>query len=323
MTRLKAWLDPRAPTWRSPVGRRARGGLEVALLGVASVVAWTQRLRGPGNGMALVYHRLGAAAGDPARELLPAIAVPDFERQVALAARHYRLVTASELVAVAAGRRRGARLPLAITFDDDDPSHARFAAPALVRLGAPATFFLCGGFRTYWWDRVQQLADAGRLAEAGLPEEIHAAARAITAMSPRERTEIDHRLASLTTPSVAFHATDVTELTASGFEIGFHTRDHHPLDTLADDELAAALHDGRDELSAAAAQPLRTIAYPHGRADTRTPAAAAAAGFTVGYTTGGEPLRPSTDPRLIGRLEPSSPSLAVFALKLAAAHLRR
>jgi peptidoglycan/xylan/chitin deacetylase (PgdA/CDA1 family) len=287
------------------------------------VLALLQRLLGPGNGLALVYHRLGVVAGDPARELLPAIAVADFERQVRWAARHYRLVRASELVPAAAARRRGERLPLAITFDDDDTSHRRFAAPVLRRLDAPATFYLCGGFRAYWWDRLQRLADAGRLGEAGLGDDVHTAAAAITAMSAPERVATDRRLASLDGDDAAgLPRDDVAEL-AERFEIGFHTRDHHAFDTLTDDELAAALRDGRHEVEAAASRPLHTIAYPHGRADARTPAAVAAAGFAAGFTTGGEPLRPSTDPYLIGRLEPSSPSLAVFALKLAAAHLRR
>jgi peptidoglycan/xylan/chitin deacetylase (PgdA/CDA1 family) len=307
MAPVKAW-PASAPPW-----------LDGLLTRLSAVLGWLQRLRGPGNGLALVYHRLDERSGDPARELLPAIAVADFERQLWLMGRRYRLVPASALLAAAWSRRRGERLPLAITFDDDDPGHLRFAAPALRRAGAPATFYLCAGSlsspRTYWWERLQRLGDAG----------IHATAARVEAMPAPERTAFDRALGQrlgAEPPDAGLGAADVAAL-ARDFEIGFHTREHHPLDTLTDDELAAALQDGRDDLADAAGRPLPTIAYPHGRADARTPAAVAAAGFTAGFTTAGHPLRPTTDPRLIGRLEPRSPSLAVFALKLAAAHLRR
>jgi peptidoglycan/xylan/chitin deacetylase (PgdA/CDA1 family) len=307
MTRLKAWLGS-APLY-----------LDALLMAASLVLTWLQRARGPGNGVALVYHRLAVEPGDPARELLPAIAVADFERQLRLLVRRYRLVPASTLLAEAWARRRGARLPLAITFDDDDPGHLRRAAPALRRAGAPATFYLCGGSlsaaRTYWWERLERVGDA----------DLHATAARVEAMPASERTAFDRALGERLggePPDAGLRAADVAAL-AAGFEIGFHTREHHPLDTLSDDELAAALRDGREELASAAGQPLLTIAYPHGHADARTPSAVAAASFTAGFTTAGEPLRPTTDPRLIGRLEPRSPSLAVFALKLAAAHLRR
>jgi peptidoglycan/xylan/chitin deacetylase (PgdA/CDA1 family) len=307
MALVKAWLTS-APRW-----------LDALLMAMSVPLAWLQRFRGPGNGVALVYHRLAPEAGDASRELLPAIAVEDFERQLRLARRRYRLVPASTLLSAAWSRRRGARLPLAITFDDDDPGHLRWAAPALRAAGTPATFYLCGGSldapRTYWWERLERLGDAG----------IHATAARVEAMPAPDRTAFDRGLGERLgpePPDAGLRAADVARL-AADFEIGFHTREHHPLNTLTDDELAAALRDSRDELAAAASQPLATIAYPHGRADARTAPAVAAAGFTAGFTTAGHPLRPGTDPHLIGRLEPRSPSLAVFALKLAVAHLRR
>ena len=307
MALVKAWLSS-APAW-----------LHASLPALTVPLAWVQRVRGPGNGVALVYHRLAPEPGDHACELLPAIAVRDFERQLRLLRRRYRLVPASALLSAAWSRRRGARLPLAITFDDDDPGHLRWAAPALRTAGAPATFFLCGGSltapRTYWWERLQRLADPA----------IHATAARVEAMSAADRSAFDNGLARRLgpePPDAGLRASDVARL-AADFEIGFHTREHDPLDALTDDELAAALRDGRDELASAASQPLATIAYPHGRADARTAPAVAEAGFIAGFTTAGHALGPDTDPRLIGRLEPRSSSLGVFALKLAVAHLRR
>jgi peptidoglycan/xylan/chitin deacetylase (PgdA/CDA1 family) len=301
--------------------KRFKGRPEWVTLAGSFLLCLLQRLSGgPGHGLAVVYHRLDAEAGDPARELLPAIAVADFERQLRLMRRRYRLVPASELLSAAWARRRGGRLPLAITFDDDDPGHLRWAAPALRRAGAPATFYLCGGSlsspRLYWWERMRRVLE---------PDALHATAAYVETMSAADRAAFDRALGNRLgpdPPDAGLRAADVAALAAE-FEIGFHTRDHHPLDTLTDDELAAALRDGREELAAAAGRGLATIAYPHGRADARTPPAVAEAGFTIGFTTAAHPLRPTTDPRLVGRLEPRSPTLAVFALKLAAAHRRR
>lgn len=326
MARILVWLDPSAPPWRGPLGRRLRAVLERVLLAVAGLLAVLLRARRTPVGLALVYHRLGPRAGDPAHELLPAIALADFERQLGLLARRYRLVPASELLPAAAGRRRGQRVPLAITFDDDEASHLGLAAPALRRHAAPATFFLCGGGRAYWWQRLQRVHDAGRLAATALPADLHAAAAVIEALPPERRDALDAELAALLAADdpaePPLRADDVRELAAIGFEIGFHTLRHHPLDTLDDAGLDRALSEGRDSLTELAGAPLRTTAYPNGRTDARTRTAAARAGFTTGFTTAGLAVGPGSDPLLLGRLEPRSPSLALFALRLVRAQAR-
>jgi peptidoglycan/xylan/chitin deacetylase (PgdA/CDA1 family) len=328
MVALKAWLDPARPWWRTPAGRLLRGALERVLLLAAAGLAAAQRLRGPGTGLALVYHRLAPSAGDPARELLPAIALDDFRAQLRVLRRHYRAVPASELPEAARTRRRGQRLPVAITFDDDDPGHLRHAAPALAAAGLPATFFLCGASldapRAFWWERLQALVDAGGTPPAGLPGDLHAAALAIEAMPAAERERVDGLLAAAVgdpPPDAGLRAPEVAALAAT-FEIGFHTLRHHSLDTLDDTELARAMREGRAPLEAAAGGALRCVAYPSGRTDVRTAGAAATAGFATGYTTTGRALLAGDDLRLIGRIEPRSPSLGVFALKLAGAPWR-
>jgi peptidoglycan/xylan/chitin deacetylase (PgdA/CDA1 family) len=296
---------------------------------VAGLVAVVPRLRKPGAGVALVYHRVAPEAGDPDRELLPAIGTADFARQVAILARLYTFTTASQLPELARRRRRGQRLPVAITFDDDDHGHLQHAAPALREHGATATFFLCGGSldaaRSYWWADLQRLVDRGAALPEPLPAgDIHGAAQVIEDMTATEREATGARLRSaLADAATERFDRDAVARLASEFEIGFHTRDHHPLDTLDDDELRRALRDGRSALQQATGQPCATIAYPHGRTDRRTSAAVADAGFTAGYTTDGVPLTPASDPMLIGRFEPRSRSSARFALRMAVAPLRR
>lgn len=305
------------------VERPRSSPLEKLFFLAAEAIVRLQRLRGPGTGMAVVYHRLAETAGDARRELLPALSVRHFGAQVDLLARHYDIVSATDLPEAAARRTRGARLPLAITFDDDDPGHVDWAAPALRRRGVPATFFLCGASldvpRAFWWEHLQMLFDRGLPTPADVPSDLFAAANAIVNMTPAERDRIDAEMREILGPDTADVGLSREGLVAlaSEFEIGFHTADHHPLDTLSDDQLADALRTGREILESAIGRPCTAIAYPNGRSDARTARAVEAAGFDAGYTTQARPLRPGTDRRLIGRLEGRSGSLGLFALRLA------
>ena len=305
------------------VERPRSSPLEKLLRIAAEGIVRLQRLRGPGTAMAVVYHRLAETAGDARRELLPAISVRHFGEQVDLLARHYVIVSAAELPEAARTRRRGERLPLAITFDDDDPGHVDWAAPALRERNVPATFFLCGASldvpRAFWWEHLQMLFDRGLPTPDGVPSELFAAAGAIVNMTPAERDRVDAEMRAIIGPEPTEVGLSREKLVAlaSEFEIGFHTADHHPLDTLSDDQLADALRTGREILESAIGRRCTAIAYPNGRSDARTARAVEAAGFDVGYTTQARPLRPGTDRRLIGRLEGRSGSVGLFALRLA------
>jgi peptidoglycan/xylan/chitin deacetylase (PgdA/CDA1 family) len=98
--------------------------------------------------------------------------------------------------------------------------------------------------------------------------------------------------------------------------VGFHTLRHHPLDSLGATSLATALHDGRDRLETLAAAPVDTIAYPHGRTNGTVAAAARDAGFRIGFSAQGLPVRPGDDPLLIPRITPSYRSVGHFAVEL-------
>src|SRR5215210_6123662 len=112
-----------------------------ALLGlpIAAMLEWRLRLSTRRVGLALLYHRVDIARGDPRRELLPALDARRFAAHVRHLKRRYRLVRASELLAATAERRRGERIPVAITFDDDLPDYRKTVAPILSRWGTTAT----------------------------------------------------------------------------------------------------------------------------------------------------------------------------------------
>ena len=278
-------------------------------------------------GMALLHHRVGDPSGDPETELSPALGTAEFERQLERLASRHRVVRASELLQAVETRRRGERIPVAITFDDDLSSHRRVSAPALLRHGLTATFFLSGAslerpYR-YWWERLEEAFDRGLdVAETlNLPGNgLHELAGAIRELDPARRAEVAERLGALVGPDPAdagLRADDVRWLADAGFEIGFHTRDHHYLPNLDDAALRDAMSEGRDRLAGVADQPLESIAYPHGGVDSRVAAAARAAGFKAGFTTGAEATTASTDPLLIGRVDPVYHGDGAFAADLA------
>jgi peptidoglycan/xylan/chitin deacetylase (PgdA/CDA1 family) len=287
------------------------------------------RLSGRGVGVALVYHRVGDPAGDPRRELVPALGSELFAAQVRHLVSGYRLVGASELLAATRERRRGDRFPVAITFDDDLSSHVDTAAPVLSSAGATATFFVCGaslqGPHRFWWERLQAAFDDGvdlsslDLQPAPSKATIHQVGLRIQNLPPRARDELDARLAELVGPDAqesGLRGEALRRLVASGFEVGFHTRRHDVLPALGDAELVEAMRVGRAELEDVVG-PLRTISYPHGLADARVAAAAQAAGFEAGFTGVPAAVTSGSDPLLLGRVSPSYASVGELAFDVA------
>jgi peptidoglycan/xylan/chitin deacetylase (PgdA/CDA1 family) len=300
--------------------------LGVAGVGIARVLERVARLSGRGLGVALVYHRVGEPPGDPRRELVPALATSLFAEQANHLVSHYRLVVSSELTTAVRERQRGQRFPVAITFDDDLASHVEIAAPVLAEVGATATFFVSGASlhdpHRFWWERLQDaLARDLDLRTLGLEHpfekhSVHELGLTIQNLPPRTRDELDVKLAELVgpdPPGSGLRAELLRRLVDSGAEIGFHTRRHDQLPPLSDEELAVALHVGRRELEDVVGQPLRTISYPHGKADQRVAAAARAAGFVAGFTGVPGAVTAASHPLLLSRVSPSYTSLGELA----------
>jgi len=280
-------------------------------------------------GLVLVYHAVAERAGDDRREVIRAHSVKLLEAHLRHLRARYRLVRAEDLPAAVATRTRGARFPVAITFDDDLASHVELAAPLLRRRGVAATFFLTGASLDrpfwFWWQRLQHAVDRGL--DVGVEASgIHELARRIEGMSSEARAEIRERLERDLGPAhddPGLRAGHVRELADAGFDVGFHTLRHDRLTDLDDERLRAAMKDGRAALENAVGRDLRAIAYPHGKADERVAQAAGAAGFDHGFTGRYEPVVPSSDLLLLGRIEPTFGSPADFAFQLVGALLRR
>jgi peptidoglycan/xylan/chitin deacetylase (PgdA/CDA1 family) len=301
----------------------------------AGVLGTLLRLSGRRAGVALLYHGIADRPADTV-DLLPPIAPALFEQQVRHLARVYYVVPASELPAAVARRRRGQRFPVAITFDDEHHNHLPVAAPALARHGLPATFFLTGSAleepRLFWWERVQAVYDRGAMDDElleAMPAPVAAAARsgsiravgdAITALSPDEREGVAHALARRLGPDpepAGMRAADIRALAAEGHEVGFHTLRHDYLPNLDDDQLAAAMIDGRETLAHLAGVAVNVLAYPSGGVDDRVAEAVRTAGYRYAYTTRPEAVRPDSDPRWLGRLTPPPDNVAQLELTIA------
>jgi peptidoglycan/xylan/chitin deacetylase (PgdA/CDA1 family) len=304
---------------------------------VGALIATSARALGARAGFAVVYHALAAEPGVPGTRASPPLGTALFADQVAHLARWYRPVTASALPEAVARRRRWERIPIAITFDDDERSHLETAAPILTRLGVPATFFLTGagisGPVSPWWERLDRALAAGMdpydetlppldgvdVAWAAGPVDF--VAESIRALPPVERDRLAERLLEHAGPdpdTAGLRAAQVRELRDAGFEIGFHTRRHDSLSDLDDDALAAALTEGRQELAAAAGSDPDVIAYPHGRADERVARAVRAAGFRTGYVTRRGLVTPEVTRELLPRYAPSYESVGWLSIALAA-----
>jgi peptidoglycan/xylan/chitin deacetylase (PgdA/CDA1 family) len=296
--------------------RRAERLRPPARRALAQVLGWRARLSSRQVGGALVYHRVhDAGAREP-----PAGDVVD-ERTLEAHLRHlrssYRIVTAAELPCAVASRRRGQRIPVAVTFDDDLRSHVTVVAPLLRRLGCTATFFLTGaaldGPHAFWWERVaiaelRGVDVAARLRSAGLVVDTDASSlrEAIEALRPPERDRVASALLEMIgadPPDEGLRDAEVRGLAQGGFDVGFHTLRHDRLPDLPDDDLERALRAGREDLERAAGRRLTVIAYPHGAADGRVAGAAAAAGYVTGFTGRASAAHAGGDRLLIGRLE--------------------
>ena len=333
---------------RSPVWRRVAAvtssnrtlldrGIAIFGLPVGNVVNVMKRWSRDRVGVAIVFHRIGDPQGDPAKEFVPARGTRLFESELRHLKRGYRLVKASQLLDACQNRRRGQRIPLAITFDDDLPSHSAVALPILERVGVPATFFLCGASLdspfAFWWERLQVALDQGTLEDVapGLATAastadcegfgiIYRLLLAVEAMTPEERDQLSEHLGRqipLVPDTVCMGADDVRAIADAGHEIGFHTRRHEPLPTLADTLLSAAMTHGKRQLEEIAGRRMTAIAYPQGKADSRTARAARSACYEFGYIGWGRPVDQNSDPLLLGRIEPSFKSTGHLSLRLA------
>lgn len=281
--------------------------------------------------LAVNHHYVADEAPESPRAIFPTT-VAELEREVELLARVFEFVSRDELLAAARGDAELPRRSCAITFDDGLRCQYEVALPALDRLGVPATFFvpslpLAEG-RALAVHRIhelrQRLGDEELLARVGAEAVDERQARAMyrydTAASARvkyllnialEPAERDRLLDELLGDDPAFAERlyltreQVADLEARGL-LGAHSHAHLPLSRLGPDELRRDLQQNAEVLERIAGRRPRAISYPYGTPDAVTPqvaAAAAAAGFEVGFTMEPALNRSLEQPLLLARID--------------------
>jgi peptidoglycan/xylan/chitin deacetylase (PgdA/CDA1 family) len=257
-----------------------------------------------------------------------------FEAQLLFLKEHFTLVDLPTVQAHLEGDRLPPN-PALVTFDDGYRECHDVVLPMLLRHAVPAAFFIATHFverrRVYWWDRiVWSMHNATR---QRFPLEYPADTMVDLTRDPAREVrrlvgivketfdlDVDRFLEELASSSGApwgdglereladrliLTWEQVRALRDAGMAIGSHTRTHRVLETLPPAALDAELAGSRLDLERVLREPIRTLAYPAGRAveSSAIRAAVTAAGYEVAFTgcTGVQRLR-RTDPLGVRRL---------------------
>jgi peptidoglycan/xylan/chitin deacetylase (PgdA/CDA1 family) len=279
-----------------------------------------------GHGLVLVYHRVGAPP-PPDCEVLPTVPVDVFKAQIQSLGEVADLVALDEILAPAADRHsrgHGGRRPaVALTFDDDLPTHVTNVLPVLREMRVPAAFFLSGrallGRGPYWFQQLEALlVKHGRARTAALLG-APSAGTSLALLCERNgsmRQKVSELSASVPEPQI-LTGEAIAKLSLAGMTIGFHTVEHDILPTLDDVALEAAVSYGRQRVESAVTTPVRFFSYPHGKADARSARAVREAGFDAAFTGRSQPLGPRVHRYMVGRWEPGPLSIDDLLVKLA------
>ena len=295
-----------------PVVRQVARSVVKSLLGAQSVNRAVRALaRVRGHRLVLVYHRVGVAL-KPGCELIPSVPQHVFRLQLQALCEVVDFVTLDELMqdeslGPTVGHRR--RPAVALTFDDDLPSHAELALPVLQELGVPAAFFLSGralhGLGAYWFQDLEALllayGEQRSAAMLGVPYQPQGLMLACECSGDLRRRV--RELAAGMSPDI-LQRDGIAALVAANMTVGFHTLNHETLPALEDRMLEDAVSHGVEELAAVTGTTPKYFAYPHGKGDIRSAAAVERAGFKAAFTGAPHAVRRSDDRYRLGRWEP-------------------
>lgn len=302
-------------------------------------VVTSSRLERSTTGAVLLYHRV---ADLPYDRYGLAVTPAAFTQQI----RHLaETCTVLELTALVQGARAGALPPraVALTFDDGYAEHLEVAAPMLVALGLPATFFITTASlmseEEHWWDELERLvlvedsrpsaldlfADGTCIRPTATFEQrqaVHAeVVPVIRHASQRDRLALLQRLREWsgghTRPRSShrvLRASDIRRLAAMpGMAIGSHCVNHlhlpsHP-SGIQDDELRASRIALQDLLQIN----VDAVAYPYGAHDRGAIDAARRAGYRHAVTVRADHVRCGTHALRVPRFEVPTGSSATLA----------
>ena len=276
----------------------------------------------------LVYHRV--LPDEEARKvgqnpIVPCVSTSLLRQHIEFLQDVGEIVPLEELqrpaVLGAAGR---GRVRFCVSFDDDEVSHVRHALPIVEELHVPVTFFLSGrslhGLGPPWWivleSEIERVGLENVSAVLGVRANSSAELAALIEGTPAASL-IEARF-SQHVRVVQLSADDIARLAESPQSTtGFHTLGHQVLTSLSDVDVTHVLVHGRAALEGLSGVPIRCIAYPHGKADSRIAALARTAGYTIGCQGLGRPVSAMSDPLRLARWEPGPMPIDELAANLA------
>jgi peptidoglycan/xylan/chitin deacetylase (PgdA/CDA1 family) len=284
----------------------------------------------------VMFHRV-LAPGDPRWSCAdPGYTVSDtlFEECLRFFKRHYSVVDLDTIRAAASGKGRLPDRALLITFDDGWADNAEYALPLLRKHGMSAVVFVVSGAvgcrEPFWHDLIQAAWRLRRLGEdtfvglwekAGLdvpppsdleaPASIRALLDRLKRLSDADRTAALAPIVARVTDGLPPHMMSVEQLVdwrRMDMSVGCHGLTHTSLTEVA--EPASELRQAREQLARlidSQADGIDTMSFPNGRYSTDVALAAAAAGFSVLFTSDPYLTRElgprEQDGRLLGRIE--------------------
>ena len=272
------------------------------------------RLRG--RALVLAYHNVVPTGLEPSGDLNLHLPQHEFAAQLDVLRRHHDVVPLTSLLEAG---QPGARLRVAITFDDAYAGALEAGVSELVDRGMPATIFaapgLLGGIT--WWD---VLADPTR----GLDPDFRT--RALNELAGKRDAIL--REAQLPRGAPAAHDSyrigSIAELERAaaqpGITIASHTWSHPNLCALSRDELVGELSTSLEWLQAHHPSALAWLTYPYGLWSNDVAEAAASVGYVAALRVDGGWFDPrsATSRFALPRLNiPAGISLDGFALRLA------
>ncbi len=268
-------------------------------LGISSALLALRQLTHTPWLTVLTYHRVHPGPSVEAVDAGVVAVTPEtFDRQLAMLARRFDVVSVERVVEAASGGALLPRSPVLITFDDGYRDNYDVALPLLRKHGLTATFFIATQFvderRLFWWDRVNYVLKASRLEKVELeypnksvlalgPTPAHrasaikAALRIVKGHFGLNVTLFLEHLADAA--GVRFDRAQETKLAnehimtwpevralhEAGMSVQSHTHSHRVLDTLTKEDLDDELVRSRYMLEAALGHRVSAIAYPVGK----------------------------------------------------------
>jgi peptidoglycan/xylan/chitin deacetylase (PgdA/CDA1 family) len=242
----------------------------------------------------LSYHRVDALNGR-ADWLDPSLinATPaDFAQQMQYLARHYRVVSASEVVDILTLAEEIPPYAVLITFDDGYRDFAEQAWPIMREFDLPVTVFIATAYpgdpsRIFWWDRLYQglkhttqaeiVADSvGRLPLSTEAERAAAWRRLKAHIRAQEHHQamafLDQVMAALGVTArrgdALLNWDEIRQLATEGVTFAAHTRTHPILSHLTPEQIHEEVAGSLTDLECQVGKPLPIFSYPHGGPDT-------------------------------------------------------